>query len=124
MSANLSILTIAKTVLEHWDSNNRHSITNDEQTTVILLPRWKIQYLKLSDRHKGRRLAAIAAVADELQITTAEAFEIFVDRWAQKRSKTESETAVVDAFLPKLGARCPLSDIEAEALLLFQEDPR
>ncbi len=35
--------------------------------------------LKLSDRHKRRRQAAIAAAADELQITTAEAFEIFVD---------------------------------------------
>ena len=62
-------------------------------------------------------------MADELQITITEAFEIFVDRGAQKRSKTKSETAVVNAFLPKLGARCPLPDTEADALLLFQNDP-
>ncbi len=123
MSANLSILAIAKTVLEHRKSDNRHAIINNEQTAVIVLPRGKIQYLKLSDRQKRRRRAAIAAVSDELQITIAEAFEIFVDRWAQKRSKTESETPAVDAFLPKLGARCPISDTEAEALLLFQKDP-
>ncbi len=77
----------------------------------------------MSDPHKRRKRAAIAAAADELQMKTAEAFEIFVDRWAQEKSKIESETAVIDAFLPKLGARCPLSDTEAEALLLFQKDP-
>ncbi len=58
----------------------------------------EIQSLKFSDRQKQRRQAAISALADELQITITEAFEIFVDRWAQKRSKTESVTAVVDAF--------------------------
>ncbi len=123
MSADFSILAIAKIVLEHRESDNRHAIINIEQTTVIVLPRGKIQYLKLSYRRKRRRLAAIPAVADELQITTAESFDIFVDQWAQKRSKTEPETAVVDALLPKFGTRCPFSDTEAEALLLFQKDP-
>ncbi len=109
-------MAIAKTVQEQRESDNRHTIINDEQTTAIVLPRGKIQYLKLSDRQE-----TIAAVADELQITTAGALEIFVDRLAHKRPKTEPETAVVDALLSKIGARCAISDTEADALVSFQK---
>ncbi len=44
MSANILIIAIAKTVLERRNSDNRHAIINDEQTTIIVLSRWKIQY--------------------------------------------------------------------------------
>ncbi len=44
MSAILSILAIAKTVLEHREANNRRATINAEQTTVIVLPPGKIQY--------------------------------------------------------------------------------
>ncbi len=47
MSANLSILSMAKTVLEHGDSHNQHAIINYEQTTVIVLLRGGNSVLKI-----------------------------------------------------------------------------
>ena len=47
MGPNLSVLRIAKTILEQLDSDNRLAIIREEQTAVIVHLRSKIQYSKL-----------------------------------------------------------------------------
>lgn len=106
------------------DRSKSHAVANDDSLFVLVIPISRKPYAELSDRARRKKKNAFQDVFFAFGLSLGEAFALLCDQWIRSQSKTETDSAHVNRALQKLSFKPSLTDIEAEALVLFRNCTR